>query len=84
MNTTTLSLPIMNKILESLRVHHVLECKFERRMREVQANNSWNPSGIISPYTSLMDWTHFAVCEGGVIQGGASNEYLNLKQIYLV
>jgi hypothetical protein len=80
MNTTTLNLPIMNKILEALRVHNVLEAKFERRMREVQTSNNWNPSGIISPYTSLMDWSHFAVGEQGVIQGGASNEYQNLKQ----
>jgi hypothetical protein len=80
MNTTTLNLGLMVKILDDLRNQHVLECKFEQRMRQVQTNNNWNTSGIISPYASLLDHSHFAVPEQGAILSGGSNEYINLKQ----
>lgn len=79
-NTTTINLPIMVEILEDLRVHHVLECKFEKRMRETQESMRWNPNGIISPYESAQDYTHFGMSEGGVIQNGGTNEYVNTKQ----
>lgn len=77
---TTLELPRMVEILEDLRVHQVLECKFERRMREVQTSLNWNPRGILSPYETESDYNHFAVSEGGVIQSGGNSEYQILKQ----
>jgi len=79
-NTTTLELPKMVEILEDLRVHQVLECKFERRMREVQTSLNWNPRGILSPYETESDYNHFAVSEAGVIQSGGTSEYQILKQ----
>lgn len=80
-NSTTLTLPLMVEILEGLRMHHVLECKFERRMREVQTSmNGWNSRGILSPYTTELDFNHFAVPEGGAIQGGNNLAYQRLKR----
>jgi len=80
MNTTTINLPLMVEILEDLRQHHVLECKFETRMRQSQESMRWNPRGILSPYTASLDYTHFGMSEQGVIQNGGSNEYVQLKQ----
>lgn len=80
MNNTTVNLPLMVEILEDLRQHHVLECKFEKRIRETQESMRWNPRGILSPYNSLQDWTHFGMSEQGVLQGGGTNEYFRLKQ----
>lgn len=80
MNTTTTNLGLMHKILEDLRSHHTLECKFDKKMRTVQKNMNWNTSGIISPYTKELDYDHFSVPEQGVIQGGGSNSRVNLKQ----
>jgi hypothetical protein len=70
----------MVEILEDLRVHQVLECKFERRMREVHTALNWNPRGILSPYETESDYNHFAVGEAGVIQSGGTAEYQILKQ----
>lgn len=79
-NTTTLALPLMVEILEDLRMHHVLECKFEKRMREVQTSMNWNPRGILAPYTTELDYTHFATGESGVIQGGGNLDYKRVKR----
>lgn len=80
MNNTTTNLGLMHKILEDLRSHHVLECKFEKRMRETQTKMNWNTTGIISPYTTELDYNHFSVAEEGIIQGGSYNSRSNLKQ----
>lgn len=78
--TTTINLPLMVEILEDLRVQHVMECKFEKRMRETQTSMRWNPNGIISPYNSAQDYNHFGMSEAGVLQSGGTNEYVNTKQ----
>lgn len=78
--TTAISLPLMVEILEDLRVHQVLECKFERRMRQVQESMNWNTNGILSPYETEQDYSHFAVGEAGVIQSGGTTDYKVLKQ----
>lgn len=80
MNTTTVNLPLMHEILEDLRVHHVLESKFENKIRTTQESTRWNPTGIISPYNTEQDWTHFGMSEQGILQGGGTNAYSNLKQ----
>lgn len=81
-NSTTLTLPLMVEILEGLRMHHVLECKFEKRMREVQSSTQgWNSRGILAPYTTELDYNHFGMStEGGAIQGGNNLAYQRLKR----
>lgn len=80
MNNTILNLPLMVEILEDLRTHHILECKFETRMREAQQSMNWNPRGIHAPYTTELDYTHFATAEQGVIQGGGNLDYKKIKR----
>lgn len=80
--TTTTNLPLMVEILEDLRVHHVLESKFESRIRQsAEVNTRWNPNtGIVSPYNTGQDYTHFGMAESGVLQNGGNNEYVRTKQ----
>ena len=80
MINTTNSLPLMVEILGELRNQFKLESKFERRMREVKQNTRWNSRGILTPYTSQLDFSHFAVPEQGAILGGYLTERIKLKQ----
>lgn len=79
-HTTTTQLDLMVEIMEGLRSHHVLECKFEKRMRETQESMNWNTRGILSPYETEIDYNHFAISEGGAILSGGTNAYATLKQ----
>lgn len=80
MNTTTTNLALMKEVLQKLRNQQKMESKFEKRLRQVKQNTDWNSKGIIAPYTTLLDHTHFAVPEEGAILSGYKNEYIRLKR----